>query len=200
MTLAKNSRAQICDAFEEVGPLAPTLSGDWKTQDLAAHIWLREHRPTASLGILMDRFADRTKRLQVEALHTLGYQELVRQLRTPAALVRPVDRFFNGGELAIHLLDVLKPQQRQARFTDDDQRALWRIARVFARRPKLDARLSLQWDSLTVGVGSGEHTVHLLGVPSELVFFLSGRASHADVRIVGEPHVVKALAGSVSPM
>lgn len=200
MTLAKNSRAQLCDAFEEVGPLAPTLAGDWKAQDLAAHIWLREHRPAASLGSVVDRFAERTKRLQVEALHTLGFPELVRQLRTPAALVRPVDRFFNGAELAIHLLDVVKPQQRQARFTDDDQRSLWRIAGMFARRPKVDARLNLQWDSRNVGVGTGPHTVHLLGLPSELVYFLSGRTSHADVRIVGEPHIVEELAGSVPPM
>ena len=200
MTLAKRSRAQLCDAFDEFGPLAPTQAGDWSTADLAAHVWLREHRPSAALGIVMERFAPRTQRLQVEALHTLGYPELVRQLRIPAPLIRPVDRFFNGAELTIHLLDVLKPQGRDARFTDEDQRAMWKMVRMMARRAKVDARLNLRWDSRMLGVGKGDHTVHVVGKPSELVLFFSGRGEHADVQIVGEPQVVEQLTGSVPPM
>lgn len=200
MTLARRSRAQLCDAFEEFGPLAPTLAGDWKTQDLAAHVWIREHRPSAAVGILVQRFAERTQRLQTEALHTMGYEEIVRQLRTPALLFRPVDRFVNGAELAIHLLDVLKPQDRQADFSEDDQRQLWKLAGMLARRAKVDARLNLQWGSRAVARGRGDHTVHLVGAPSELVYFLSGRTHDADVELVGEPEIVEQLTGSVPPM
>ncbi|MEJ7629787.1 MAG: hypothetical protein WKF54_09365 [Nocardioidaceae bacterium] len=32
--VAKVERAQLCDLFEELGPEAPTLSGDWDTGEL----------------------------------------------------------------------------------------------------------------------------------------------------------------------
>ena len=46
--IAANPRGSVvalCDLFEEVGPDAPTLCGDWTTRDLAAHLVMRERRP-----------------------------------------------------------------------------------------------------------------------------------------------------------
>src|SRR5262249_6128699 len=36
-------RQRLCDLLDELGPRAPTLLGPWTTQDLAAHLVLREH-------------------------------------------------------------------------------------------------------------------------------------------------------------
>ena len=39
-------RLALADLMAEVGPDAPTLCGGWTTRDLAAHLLLRERRPT----------------------------------------------------------------------------------------------------------------------------------------------------------
>ena len=56
-------RAELCDLFEELGPDAPTLSGEWRTLQLAAHLVVRESHP-ASAGILvkpLERLLERAR-------------------------------------------------------------------------------------------------------------------------------------------
>ena len=92
MSFARRQRTALADLFAELGPFAPTKCEGWKTQDLAAHLYVREHRPAALLGIGFPRFAEKTARIQLEALHELGYPALVEAIRTPPALMRPLDR------------------------------------------------------------------------------------------------------------
>ncbi len=41
-------RALLCELFDELGPYAPTLSGEWDTHHLAAHLVAREGTPLGS--------------------------------------------------------------------------------------------------------------------------------------------------------
>lgn len=58
-------RLALCDLFEELGADAPTLLGVWSTQDLAAHLVLRERDliagPCIVLPGLFGRFAERRR-------------------------------------------------------------------------------------------------------------------------------------------
>src|SRR5437764_783312 len=44
-TWAEQERAALADALEQLGPDAPTLCEGWATKELAAHVYVREHRP-----------------------------------------------------------------------------------------------------------------------------------------------------------
>lgn len=60
-------RAQLCDLFDELGPDAPTLCEGWRTTELAAHLWTREHRIDAGPGLLgRGPFAGYTARLEAK--------------------------------------------------------------------------------------------------------------------------------------
>jgi uncharacterized protein (TIGR03085 family) len=67
VNLDQRERDELCELFLELGPTAPTLCEGWDTLDLAAHLWIREHQPTAAAGILVPRFAERTERMQAKA-------------------------------------------------------------------------------------------------------------------------------------
>lgn len=197
MTLARRQRAAVCDLFDELGPFAPTLAGDWLTQDLAAHLYIREHRPSALPGIGVAKFADHTERVQMHALHTLGFPELVRRLRQPAGIMRLLDPLANAAEYTIHHMDMLKPAGRSLVLDHSDQRFLWRHVPMMARRVKADLRVLVESSDKRVSVGRGYRTVHVLGEPSELMYFFSGRTADADVTIVGEQGAVEELRSAV---
>ncbi len=51
--VAAAERNALADLFLERGPDEPTLAGDWTTNDLLAHLVVRERRPDAAPGILI---------------------------------------------------------------------------------------------------------------------------------------------------
>lgn len=50
---ARVERHRLADLLDQVGPDAPTLCGDWRTRDLAAHLILRDRRPDAVPGVVL---------------------------------------------------------------------------------------------------------------------------------------------------
>jgi uncharacterized protein (TIGR03085 family) len=54
-------RAAVVSALREAGPGAPTLCDGWRTEQLAAHLVLRERDPLASAGIVLAPLASRTE-------------------------------------------------------------------------------------------------------------------------------------------
>ncbi len=56
--VAQVERAQLCDLFERVGPQAPTLSGDWDTHHLAAHLVVREGTPMGVVNLMRPTVGD----------------------------------------------------------------------------------------------------------------------------------------------
>lgn len=202
MTFAKRQRAAILDLMTAVGPFAPTKCGDWRVQDLAAHLYVREHRPAALPGIGLDRFAGLTERIQREELHSRGFDGLIEGLRRPGWIMRPVDKLVNTSELFIHHEDVLRANGRSQTLTSAEQQELWPMVKVLARKAQAGARLRVVLRRTDTGeerpMGSGDRTVHLSGLPSELLLHLSGR--DADVVITAEPESVETWRRSVGSL
>lgn len=201
MTLVHRLRDSICDVFGEVGALAPTNCDGWRAQDLAAHLWLREHRLDALLGIGISRFADRTARLQQEALHRRGFEGIVSELRRPSGPAAfPVAA---TPEFTIHHIDVGRPNGIEFELTVDDQVQLWRVAALMARRAAraFGGRVAITSElGHRLELGSGNRPVHLRGTPSELLYFCSGRTEHAHVQITAEPGVAEQFKAAVKPL
>ena len=96
--LARTERAALCDLALEVGPDAPTLSGDWTVKDLVVHLLVREGSP-AAVGIVVSPLAPLTEAASARlARHDLA--ELIGRLRSGPPLWSPmrlpaVDRAMN---------------------------------------------------------------------------------------------------------
>ena len=194
MSFASRQRALLCDLMSELGPLAPTKCEGWNVGDLAAHMWVREHRPAALPGIGSQRFADRTERIQIEALHLKGFEALVKELRSPGWVMRPLDRVVNAVEFFVHHEDVLRANGRSQQISERDQAQLLRTVRVLAFRAQRTWGGQLVLAPAGSGViryGRGNRPVRLAGLPSELLLFLTGRESGAE--ITGEPSTVEEL-------
>ncbi|WP_158600658.1 TIGR03085 family metal-binding protein [Tessaracoccus antarcticus] len=201
MTLAQRQRAQLLDLFLELGPFAPTLCEGWKTQDLAAHLFIREHKPQAMLGMFSERFAAITSRVQMEALHSHGFVGLIDRLRKPSLMMRPLDSLVNGAEYFIHHTDVLRANDRDQEISPKDEETLrtpikmfaGKTARTYGDRVVIDTN-----DGKQLEFGQGTRPVHLIGKPSEILLFVSGRTDHANVQLVGEPDAVKKFTEAAS--
>lgn len=192
MSFVKRQRAALTDLLEELGPFAPTKCEGWQTQDLAAHLYLREHKVAALPGIGFERFAEQTSRLQQEVLHSMDYPALVEEIRTTGWIMRAVDRLVNTSELFIHHEDVLRANGRSQELTAAEQRELWPLVKVMARRVQTKAGDQVRLTRTDTGaesqIGTGERIVHLSGLPSELLLHLTGRDS--AVAIIADPLVV----------
>lgn len=193
MKFAQRQRAALVNLMEELGPLAPTKCEGWQTQDLAAHLYVREHRPDALPGIGLPRLADRTERIQMSELHSRGFLPIVSALRTPGWIMRPVDNLVNASEFFIHHEDVLRANGRSQTLTAQEQQQLWPIVKVLARKTQRAYEGQLLITRTDTGaeqkIGKGNRPLHLSGLPSELLLHLSGR--EADVDVTGEPESVE---------
>lgn len=204
MSLASDERAAICDEFERVGDDRPTLSGDWKTRDLLAHLLVRERKPWAAPGILVAALAPLADRAMASYADT-PWEQMVDQLRGGAPVWSPyripgVDDLANGAEFFVHHEDVRRGapgwEPRPADATRDAQ--LWALllktgrllhrgspVGVVVRRPSGEQHV--------LRTGSG--VVTIVGEPGELVLHAFGR-DEVRIELEGSPADVAALAGS----
>lgn len=129
-SFAQRERSALCDLLVDLGPDAPTLCEGWRSADLAAHLFIREHRPDASPGLRL-RFAPArawTKRVQDGARDTLTWDALVGKVRAgPAPLVRPFDKAINTLEYFVHHEDLRRAQTgwEPRLLAPEDEAALW---------------------------------------------------------------------------
>lgn len=200
-TFAGRERGQLCDRFEELGPDAPTLCEGWATLELAAHLFVRERRPIAALGLLGGPLAGVNRR-STERARDLGYEHLVARLRGgPPWPVRPLDGVFNLHELFVHHEDVRRAREGWARREDpglDD--ALWTLLR---RSTRLLTR-RLRGVTLELGrpggeslrVRRGDAVATLRGTPQEMVLYLFGRRDVAGVALEGDPEAIGTVEGA----
>lgn len=199
MTFAQRQRTALLDLMTDLGPLAPTRCEGWQVQDLAAHLYVRENRPSALLGIGWQRFASLTQRIQTEELHRHGFVELVRRLRRVKWFMRPLDMLAGAAEWFIHHEDVLRANGLSQRLDSREQQQLWRVVLVLARRAQFafGERVVLHRSDTgaEASLGRGSRTVHLSGLPSELLLTISGR--DAETSSVAEPDTLKAWHGAV---
>jgi uncharacterized protein (TIGR03085 family) len=196
-------RDQLCDLLEEAGPQAPTLLDPWTTQDLAAHLCLREHDVLAAPGLVVPgawgRFAERRR----VALKDAAFTDLIGSIRSgppPGFFTVPwVRRFPNLNEFFIHHEDVRRangfgprtnPPAEEAALFRNIARAPWLLSRRLR-----SAGLELEWDGTgqVITARRGQPTARVRGLPGELLLFLFGRRNVADVAISGPLDAIAAV-------
>ncbi|MFL6206222.1 MAG: TIGR03085 family metal-binding protein [Acidimicrobiales bacterium] len=199
--LDARERRELSDLFEELGPDAPTLCEGWATDDLAAHLVVRERHPTAAGGILIPALEARTERF-MEREKDGGYARLVDRVRNgppfgPFA-VPGLRTLLNLQEYVVHHEDVRRANGLGPRTDRADlDEAVWgnlsRGARLMLRKVK-GATVRLQrpgGDAITTGHGP---EVVVTGAPVDLLLYLFGREEAAQVEITGDDGAQQALA------
>lgn len=202
---SRRERAQLADLFDEVGPDAPTLCGDWMTRDLAAHLVVREHRPVAAAGIVIPQLSGYTDKVQ-QATSAREWQDLVDTVRNGPPIwsptrLEPVDKAINTIEFFVHHEDVRRageqwePRDLDRRTNDELRTAIARAARMLTR--SLGPGLVLQPDDTTdpspITARTGEPVVTVTGPIGEIILYLYGRKDVAQVELHGDDETVEAV-------
>ncbi|MFC9908449.1 TIGR03085 family metal-binding protein [Streptomyces sp. NPDC059862] len=201
-TFAKRERLLLADLLETAGPEAPTLCEGWQTRDLAAHVVVRERRPDAAGGMLIKQLAPRLEKA-MEEFTAKPYEELIQLIRTGPPRFSPfqlkqIDEMSNTVEFYVHTEDVRRAQPDwTARELDPVfQDALWsrleRTARLMGRSAPTGLVLRRP-DGQTAVAHRGTPVVTATGEPSELLLFLYGRQSAADVDVDGDQDAITKL-------
>lgn len=203
--LARTERAALCDLALEVGPDAPTLSGDWTVKDLVVHLLVREGSP-ATLGIVLAPLAPVTA-LASARLARRDLPELVERLRQGPPVYSPLrlgvlDKALNTLEFFVHHEDIRRAQDRwQPRALDGRaQAALWKLigvaGRGLVRSVPVGVVLERSDTAESTTLRGGASSVVVRGLPSELVLFVYGRQDEAQVELLGEQADIARLTGS----
>jgi uncharacterized protein (TIGR03085 family) len=202
---ARRERLALCDLFEQVGPDAPTLSGDWTTRDLAAHLVVRERRLDAAAGIVIPPLAGYTEKVQQQVAER-EWGALVHAVRrgppswSPMRL-DPVDRLANTIEFFVHHEDVRRagerwePRQLDQDLRDDLYGALSKVGRGLARSSPVGLVLAPDdtTDGATITARKGDPSVTISGPIGEIVLFVYGRKDQAQVHLDGDEGSVAAV-------
>lgn len=200
-SLARRERRELCDLALVLGPDAPTLCEGWTASDLMAHLVVREHRPVAAAGNVVERLAGLTERAMARQ-QARGFEVLVERYRTPALLLRalpPVDEAMNGFELLVHHEDLRRgaPGWEPRELPADELDLLWsRLSRgvgFFGRRLPVPTALRRADTGATVTAKKGDDPVTVTAPVVELVLFLFGRSAVRDLSYDGPEDRVAAL-------
>lgn len=110
-TFAATERQELAALLRRLGPTAPTCCDGWDTFDLVTHLYLREHRLDAALGMFVSALSPRLERVTNE-LKTRGFEYLVQrwQQGLPPALSR-LEPVLNTLENFVHHEDVRRAQE-----------------------------------------------------------------------------------------
>jgi uncharacterized protein (TIGR03085 family) len=203
--LARIERAALCDLALELGPDAPTLSGDWTVKELVVHLLVREGSP-AAIGIVVPPLA-RVTELASARVARGDLPELVERLRQGPPIYSPfrfaaVDKVLNTMEFFVHHEDIRRAQDGWGPrdLSGRAESVLWKLLRVSGKGLVRSAPVGITVEridtsqSATLKVGASRVVVR--GLPSELVLFAYGRRDHARVKVAGEPADVARLTGA----
>lgn len=192
--VAAAERNALADLFLECGPDEPTLCGDWTTNDLLAHLVIRERRPDAAPGILLPPLSFWTERVQ----HQAGRRDFganVALIRSGPPTWSPMALPFLAGvdvqEYFIHHEDVRRavPGWSPRPPEPDRDALLWKqlgmLGRLAYRSSPVGVTLQAP-DGREHAVKSGPRAVTIVGEPGELILFSSGR-DECVVSWQGEP-------------
>jgi uncharacterized protein (TIGR03085 family) len=202
-TQATVERRKLCDLFDEVGPHAPTLCGDWDTAELASHLVVRERRPDAAAGVVLKPLAGYTDKVQRQIAETPWPQLVDRVRRGPPRLspfrFEAVDRAVNTVEFFVHHEDVRRARpgwtarDLDVELTDDLYAALSRGARLLARKSPAGVELHPSDGRPKIVAKRGAPVVTVRGPVGELTLFMYGRQAHADVEYDGPPDAIASV-------
>jgi uncharacterized protein (TIGR03085 family) len=203
MGVAADERRALCDLFEQVGPDVPTLCGEWRSRDLAAHLALRDRRPDAAAGIMIKPLAGYTAKVQGE-FAAKPWDELVALVRTgppgwsPFA-IPALGEAVNGPEYFVHHEDVRRGRPGWEPRPPDPARdaTAWstvgRLGKMAYRRSPVGVVLRKP-DGTEVTVKRGPTMVSVIGDPAELLLHTFGR-TEVQVTYEGDQHAIAIVQG-----
>jgi uncharacterized protein (TIGR03085 family) len=196
-SLARTERLALVALMRDLGPNAPTLCEGWATHDMAAHLVTRERQPAAGPGLIIKPLHGLTEKLEHRTAR-LPYDTLLQRLEegpprwSIGGLSEKLDNAVNLSEFFIHHEDVRRlvvgagPRELPADLAD----RLWRMVRFSARALSMRSRgLRVVLEAPgrpPLEVGRGDERVVIQGEVGELVLWLSGRRTAAQVEISGE--------------
>lgn len=203
MSFAQAERNQLAELLLKVGPEAPTLCEGWNTRDLATHLYIRERKPLAAIGIFVKR-ARKLLEAEEARLASWSYEDLVRMWAMgPPRLYMPSDETLNTAEHFIHHEDVrrgsseVKPRQFSAVTNKKLLKLAKRFGAVTLKKVSVPVILTppdLPPAVIGEGVGvseQGDNVVRVYGQPGELLLWAAGRKA-VEVQVAG---AVEALSG-----
>ncbi len=197
---ARSERLALAAELRTVGPDAPTLCEGWNTKDLAVHIIIRDRYPLSLPGNAFPQFADklpwlseRSKKTSAE-LSELPWNEIVGMVASgpgilsPMAL-EPIDHLANTAEFFVHHEDVRRAGRGWSprNLPQEFESQCWRIVSTIARTPGKGAEEPVEYIADGFGEvrsgGKNEPATQVRGKPSELLLYIFGRKSHAQVDV-----------------
>lgn len=217
MNLATSERAQLATLLLEKGPNVPTLCGDWSTQELAAHLLMRENRPWIAAGM----FLPGGHRIVDDAMGKIvqqSFEQVVMQwMEGPkwGQLGRCFDSVANRIEHFVHHEDVRRGETTVRQWQDLDLLPTHAKPRILSERHSRELNDAMRWvaplllrrsacpvviepigfSRLVVadtGVVSarGDSVVHVRGDIGEVVLWILGR-NQVDLFVDGPTHLLK---------
>lgn len=207
MEFVQLSREVLAETLLAAGPGSPTLCEGWRTQELAAHLFLREHKPAVAINLLVkawNKNADKaTAALGEQSTSPDAYAALVAKFRAGPGKFSPmslpkVDRSANLIEYLVHTEDVRRATERwapralDANYSD----ALW---------GQLVKNAAILYRGVDLGIvlvnPAGERhvakrapvSVAIIGEPAEILLHANGRVGQALVSFEGQPDAVALL-------
>lgn len=211
-------RAAVVAALREAGPGRPTLCEGWRTEQLAAHLVLRERDPLAAAGIVVPPLAGRTERRtqEVGARSTVpgAWDALLRQVEDGPPAWSPLRWGGDPAQLAeyfVHTEDVRRAgpdgrevptRRRSAAHTAALWRALRQMAPMLLRRAPVPLELTDGEQVLRAGHGGqggqggqGRDATPAVvrGDVGDLLLWAYERSRVAHVEVEGDAQDVAAL-------
>lgn len=205
MTFAQDERQRLCDTALEAGADAPTLCEGWTVADLVAHLHARENDPVGALSLAVPALKDVATRRRNELITRYGFAGLVEQVangpkRTSLFGLPGVDEKANGLELYVHHEDIRRaadPVPAPRDLGPAIENDLWSklaMARMALRKAPVGVVLERSdVAGQTRRAKGGTRTVTVVGLPSELILYVFGRRSAANVKLIGDPDSLAAL-------
>ncbi|WP_333619983.1 TIGR03085 family metal-binding protein [Dietzia sp.] len=204
MRTAVLARNNLTDLMLAVGPDAPTLCEGWRARDLAAHLVVRERRPDSLPGILLERFAAHTEKVQNEQART-PFTKLIDLIRSgppkwsPMSF-GPIDQATNLMEYAIHAEDIRRANEiadlpEMPAQVDDD---VWNSLPMFARMTLRSLRVGViaqcvgRPDATLRATHKGQSVARLVGAPRSVALAVGGRGFDG-VKLEGPPDALSAV-------
>jgi uncharacterized protein (TIGR03085 family) len=200
-SLARRERHRLCDLALEVGPVAPTLSGDWNVKDLVVHLLVRERSLVGGPGILVPALSGLTDRVSAR-LSQEDFTELVERLRHPRltwAAIPGVEQLTNTAEFFVHHEDIRRAQPDWAPrdLAGDEQGLLWKVVGVAGRGLVRPAGVPVSVENVHNGatkvLRGGNDPVLMTGPPAELLLFLYGRSQVTGIELSGPEDAIARL-------
>ncbi|MBA3489984.1 MAG: TIGR03085 family protein [Longispora sp.] len=186
-TYALQERHNLADLLDQVGPDAPTLSGEWTTRDLAAHLVIRERRPDAGPGLVVPALSGWTERVRQGAMKDHDYPELIKLVRERPWWIGPVDEVINLMEYFVHHEDIRRavPEFKPRDLDKGYEQALWNRLHSAAGAMMHGHPANLVAPGFGEKVVGSAPTVTITGAPGELILFAYGRQAVAQLDLDG---------------